>query len=173
MLECQPHLQFFFVVKRTQSFSQFTWLAVVVKLCHKTTFLDFLVVFSLQYILQKLPVQATRPKITNLKKVFASYCLKQDIVLRITNAQLISRFMFAYKQGFFSPESLHLRCYMIWAIKWWSSGDISSLRWQESSDYLSIFSLTGRSSGPGVIWVAIELAITSALVSQIYEILMF
>lgn len=76
-------------------------MAVVVKLCHKTTFQDFLVFFSLQYILQKLPVQATRPKITNLKKVFASYCLKQDIVLRITNAQLISLFMFAYKQGFF------------------------------------------------------------------------
>lgn len=97
-----------FVVKRTQSFSQFTWLAVVVKLCHKTTFLDFLVVFSLQYILQKLPVQATRPKITNLKKVFASYCLKQDIVLRITNAQLISRFMFAYKQGFFFLEKVFI-----------------------------------------------------------------
>lgn len=42
-----------------------------------------------------------------------------------------------------------------------------------ASDYLSIFSLTGNSSGPRVIWVAIELAITSALVSQIYEILMF
>lgn len=43
----------------------------------------------------------------------------------------------------------------------------------EGSDYSSIVSLTGSSTGPRVIWVAIELAITSAQVSQIYEILMF
>ena len=84
------------------------------KLCNKHFLL--LGISLAKYILNRLLKQETKKKITNLREVIASYRPKRNIVLRITKGQLISRFMFVYKQGFFFFRSLYLRCYMIWAI---------------------------------------------------------
>jgi hypothetical protein len=67
------------------------YLAERTKLCNKIALLDNWM-FLLKCILNSLPVRVTEKKITNLKEVVASYHQKKDIVLRLTNAQLISRF---------------------------------------------------------------------------------